>query len=81
MQLKIKGLSSGKEVTIVIDERKDDRKNLLELLREHNFPIASSCRGEGICKLCVVNKKTLSCQISTREFLKGFGDIVEISYL
>ncbi|MCB0280049.1 MAG: (2Fe-2S)-binding protein [Calditrichaeota bacterium] len=32
----------------------DQGKSLIQLLREHDIPIASSCLGDGVCKWCKV---------------------------
>lgn len=80
MQLKVIGASSKKEITITISKSQLE-SSLMDTLKDHNFPVASSCRGEGICRLCIVNEKTLSCQISTKEFLEKDSNIVRFSYL
>lgn len=56
----VKGLASGKTVTEL--NSPDQAINLLDFLRENNIPIASSCRGEGVCKKCVFNKDKLACK-------------------
>lgn len=81
MQITIYGESSQKSMAVDLDDPLDLDLTLLLFLQKHNFPIASSCRGEGICKLCKVNEKTLSCSITVRGFIEKFGNKICISYL
>ena len=80
MQFTINGLASHKQFQIDVTED-DYPKTMLNYLREHDIPVASSCRGERICHRCVLNNEVLSCAITVSDFLFKFGNIVEISYL
>lgn len=81
LQLKIRGNTSGKTSIIDISE-KDFQKNLLFFLQEKDFPIASSCRGEQVCKKCIINsEEILSCEFSVKEYLDEVGDTIYIEYL
>ena len=54
--------------------------SVLEFLRSHSIPIASSCDGEGICKKCKINGLILSCEITVDEIIKNSLK-VEVDYL
>jgi len=58
----------------------DLQLNLLDFLLKNQFPIASSCSGEGICKKCVINEDILSCEVKVYEWLEK-NQPIEISYL
>jgi ferredoxin len=53
---------------------------VLEFLQKHQFPIASSCSGEGICRKCIINQNILSCMEKVSEWLKR-NKKIEVSYL
>ena len=57
--------------------------NLLSFLQNLGLPIASSCQGEGICRLCIVNESVISCGISVKDlpFDKKGVRKVSIGYL
>ena len=76
----IHGLASGRAIgTFSVDNPSD---NLMDFLRGHGIPIASSCGGDGVCRKCVVNGEELSCQLSVAAFLNLFPDgMVKVSYL
>jgi Na+-transporting NADH:ubiquinone oxidoreductase subunit NqrF len=78
--IKIKGISSGKITHLEVSPEQLPF-NLLEFLRVKGTPIASSCRGEGICRLCIVNDSILSCEVTVQEYLELHGDTLTISYL
>lgn len=60
----------------------DRPKTLMDFLRAHQVPIASSCLGEGFCRRCIVCDADLSCQISLGDFLLAHPDhICLVSYL
>lgn len=82
MKLQIKGLASKKTIKS-ISLSKDDLGNLMDFLRNHNIPIASSCYGEGVCKKCIVNKNILSCQVKVEDiYNKNDREYeIEIDYL
>lgn len=79
MLIKVKGLSSGKVITLEISPKHQSIK-LLDFLRVSGIPIASSCRGEGICRLCVVNESILSCEVTVQEYLELHGKTIRLSY-
>lgn len=72
---------------MTIELRADDSRDLLEVLRNSQLPIASSCDGEGVCKKCdvLINKvEYLTCQINAKKLIQQlqFNDYnIEISYL
>jgi uncharacterized 2Fe-2S/4Fe-4S cluster protein (DUF4445 family) len=78
--IKLKGLSSGRTIPLSV-KLNDEALTVLEFLRNNGQPIASSCRGEGVCKLCSINKDVLSCKINVRDFLDLHGSIIEVPYL
>ncbi len=80
MFIKLIGQSSKQERKIEVLPSDLDL-TLLEFFQRHNFPIASSCRGEKICQMCKVNESILSCAITVEEFLTKNGNIVYVSYL
>jgi Na+-transporting NADH:ubiquinone oxidoreductase subunit NqrF len=79
LTLIVKGLASGQTYKLIV-QPEEKQLRLMNFLINHNFRIASSCSGEGVCKKCVVNKQIVSCQIKVEDFLKE-NDSVEIDYL
>ena len=57
--------------------------SLMSFLQNLGLPIASSCQGDGICRLCVVNEKVISCKTSVRELPVDENGVrkVSIGYL
>ena len=45
----------------------DLNTNLMSFLQNLGLPIASSCQGEGVCRLCIVNECVISCNISVKD--------------
>ncbi len=81
MQIDVYGGASQTLVkSIDLDEKSMETK-LLDFLLEHDLPIAYSCHGKEICKKCNVNGDILSCSHKVNEFLKKFGNKIEVSYL
>ncbi len=81
MQIKVKGLASGRVYPVEALEG-DYPKNLLDWLREKKFTIASSCGGEGVCKKCSIQNDWLTCELTLKEFLERQPDgIIEVAYL
>lgn len=76
----INGLASGNTKLVNIAQT-DLETNMLTFLQENDFPIASSCIGRGACHRCAVNRDTLLCQYTVKEFIETFGNRIEISYL
>lgn len=63
-------------------ETHDLEENLMDFLRRHGIPVASSCGGDGVCRRCVVNGELLSCQMNVGGFLALVPNgIVRLSYL
>ena len=77
-ELVIYGLASKKTTRLVFEDR-DLHTCLMVFLQQHSIPVASSCRGEGVCKKCLL-KNILSCQISLQEYIEKFGNYLEIDY-
>ena len=65
--IKIYGSASKKLLMTHKLTLKDLEGNLMGFLRNLNFPIASSCQGDGVCRLCVVNEKVISCQVLVKD--------------
>lgn len=74
----IKGKASNKTTTLRYSE-KDLQTILMLFLHQNSIPIASSCRGEGVCKKCTL-AGVLSCQITLEQYIKNYGDSIEIDY-
>ncbi|GAB4015949.1 MAG: hypothetical protein Fur0010_15440 [Bdellovibrio sp.] len=75
------GLASQQVIT-TITVQGDEDENLMEFLRSHGVPVASSCCGMGVCKKCVINGNILSCMTTIAEWIKKYPQQrIEISYL
>ena len=61
----------------------DLETNLMSFLQGLNLPIASSCQGDGICRLCVVNERMISCQKTVKDLFEDKDGVrkVAIGYL
>lgn len=81
MQLTIYGEASQSIVKNINYNDPDLAKDLLSFLREAEIPIASSCSGSGICKLCNINDNIISCEITLKDFIKTYGHEIRIKYL
>ncbi len=57
---------------------KDLDKTLLDFLREHSIPIASSCSGRAQCRKCIFNGDQLSCDKKMSQLNQSE---IRISYL
>lgn len=83
-QLIIIGGASKKEIILPVPPAYM-RDNLLNFLRGHQIPVASSCGGDGICQKCVCiirEEKILTCMTSVTEILSGEDSVtLTISYL
>lgn len=78
----IMGAASGKVVKTIVLDKNLQEISLMEYLISQGIPIASSCKGEGVCQKCTVNEKLISCQISLSSFLSlSSQQIISISYL
>ncbi|MBY0415509.1 MAG: hypothetical protein K2Q18_15155 [Bdellovibrionales bacterium] len=52
-------------------------KSLLEFLRDHQVPVASSCLGDGVCKKCVTKNSTktfLTCEVTLLELFQNTNE-------
>ncbi|EPZ50637.1 hypothetical protein M902_3313 [Bacteriovorax sp. BAL6_X] len=54
---------------------------VLEFLRRKEIPIASSCDGEKVCKLCVINDDLLACGLLVKDIIQKYNSLITISYL
>jgi Na+-transporting NADH:ubiquinone oxidoreductase subunit NqrF len=81
VQVTVRGLASGKDLTVNYD-RGDLSLDLLTFLRGRGITIASSCDGEGVCKKCAIQNGWLTCEMTLENFLKRRPDgVVEVAYL
>lgn len=80
MQIQVNGLSSKTSRKYKISDNEKTMK-LLKFLQSKNLPIASSCRGEGICKFCKTQEGILTCKITVENFHANHGQEINISYL
>lgn len=74
------GKASNKVKSLTYSQSDLDLK-VLDYLIKNNLPIAYSCKSNGVCKKCVINEEVLSCGISLKDFLKMYGNTIEVSYL
>lgn len=81
MQLVVFGNASQTVVKNISISQEDMNKKLMDILIENKIPVASSCSGANVCKLCSVNETIISCQISVSNFVKQFGHKVTLNYL
>lgn len=80
----VRGLASAREVARLEAMEDELELTLMEFLRAHKIPVASSCFGEGVCRKCVVKSgevEFLSCLITVKTFLLEYDSTVSISYL
>lgn len=56
--------------------KKDKEMDALKWLQKNDYPIASSCDGEGICKKCIINENLLACQVKMKDLTS-----ITISYI
>lgn len=78
------GKASNQEVARLVVTSSELDLTLMDFLRAHGIPVASSCYGEGVCRKCVVfvqDKEHLSCLLTVKIFLAQHGAILSISYL
>ena len=82
MNLRVFGKASNRIVAVItFNESVDGDKILMNYLINNNITVASSCKGEGKCRKCLINNDVLSCQISILNFVKIFGNTIIINYL
>lgn len=81
------GSASGKTLLHIpiSSDGEENELSLMEILLQHNIPIAYSCRGDGICKKCKVfidEIEVLACQKSPQNlFSKESSVIIKLTYL
>ena len=76
----LNGLASGKKWQLKVSTHDLDR-TLLDFLRIHNIPVASSCDGDKVCQLCKVNENLLACNLLVKEIINQYNSTIEITYL
>lgn len=82
--IKVLGGASGKLVKELSVDEESLELTLMEFLRNHQVPVASSCYGEGVCRKCTVQSgvtEFLSCMMTTKQFLDNHEPVVLISYI
>ncbi|MFG1484111.1 hypothetical protein ABMA79_10595 [Halobacteriovorax sp. HFRX-2_2] len=80
MQVTLIGKASQKSWTLSVDET-DMNLTILEFLRSKEIPVASSCDGEEICRLCIINDDLLACGLLVKDIIQKYNSIITISYL
>jgi len=80
VQFQVIGKSSGKIFEIEATQE-ELVLTMLDYLRGQGFAVASSCRGEAVCRKCIINSEILSCEYTVLEFYKKFGKKITIDYL
>lgn len=76
-EIEVHGLASKKIVKILKPKEGDLSKNLMDYLREHGLPIASSCLGKKQCKKCVINGFLLSCSVTVKEYFRNSSQPID----
>lgn len=77
----LEGTASGKVWELEVHRQRDLELTLLDFLRAHKIPVASSCDGEKICKLCRVNEDILACSVLVKDIINTYNSRITISYL
>jgi ferredoxin len=75
------GNASQSQINELEVTKYDLQKTILEFLRENGIPVASSCLGEGVCSMCVINDKLLSCLHLVKEIKSWDSKVITIDYL
>ena len=83
LSIPVLGKASGKLVKHCPIGPNDLDLSLLNFLRGHGLPIASSCQGLGICEKCIINQCLLSCEISVKDYVAKYSEdtTVLVDYL
>jgi hypothetical protein len=81
VQLIVFGNASQSTVRLIDIYQDDFNKKLMDFLIENEIPVASSCSGANVCKLCSVNESIVSCQVTVKDFLDKYGNRVTLNYL
>ena len=66
MPIIILGKASQTKQVLPVEEN-DLELSLLFFLQRHKIPVASSCRGIGVCRKCIFNDELLCCEILVSE--------------
>ncbi len=78
--IRIDGLASGKSWDFNITQE-DLELNVLNFLRLKQLPVASSCDGEAICRLCIINDDILACNTLVKDIISKYNSNITINYL
>lgn len=84
MQLIIKGHASKSVVKKIPCVEQNIGMTLLQVLRDNDVPIASSCDGQKVCELCTIklnNKSRLACEEKLSSHSIDQEVIIEVAYL
>tara|TARA_B100000029_G_C17077424_1_gene779219 strand:- start:11 stop:283 length:273 start_codon:yes stop_codon:yes gene_type:complete len=65
--LEIYGTASKKMLRKVTLTEVSKKENLMLFIKSQGLPLASSCDGDGVCHLCIVNETMVSCQMTVEE--------------
>lgn len=68
-EIEVMGLASGSIVKNLSFSRSQFDITLMDFLRESGLPIASSCKGKGQCRICLVSKSILACSVTLKGLL------------
>lgn len=83
-KLLVRGLASNKDIRLFEWIKVSDapKVSLMDFLRSHKIPVASSCFGEGVCRRCKVSETILSCQVKVFELFDQSESVeITIDYL
>lgn len=75
----LKGLASGKNISLTYTEA-EENLTVLDFLLSLGYPMAYSCRSEGICKKCLFNNDLLGCKFRLKDLKKRGIKEIAISY-
>ena len=80
--LEIHGSASKTLLRKGIITEEAEKENLMRFIQRQGLPLASSCDGEGLCHLCIVNETMVTCQMTVEELpAEGQTRKVTIGYL
>lgn len=74
------GEASKRSYSFNISEN-DLKLTVLDFLLLKNFPIAYSCKSQGVCRKCIINYEILSCSYTVEDFIKEYNGKIKVSYL
>jgi Na+-transporting NADH:ubiquinone oxidoreductase subunit NqrF len=79
-KISVIGKASGN--TTILDVKPLHMKmTVLDYLTNYEIPVASSCRGNGICHKCKINKNLLACELTVEKYICDIGLTIEIDYI